>query len=194
MSMRIVKSLVKLDLEEQFLNGGALLALVSIFMPWISGEWLGGDTITYSGLGFYTSFLGFVIFFLLLFILLITLLPLAGGPVLVKKRHREFIRFIVTLQATVLVLASLSVLTKVTFEFSRTEVRFGIYLCLIGNLVALLYAFMGFQEYRKSQVQELFHHPEDQVPPSERKENVVPPPPPPPPPPPSAPEEHRLYP
>lgn len=194
MNMRILKSIVKLDLEEQFLNGGALVALVSLFLPWISGEWLGGDTITYSGLGFYTSFLGFVIFLLLLFILLITLLPLTGGPVLVKKRHREFIRFIVMLQTTVLVLASLSVLTKVTFEFSRMEVRFGIYLCLIGNLIALLYAFMGFQEYRKSQVHELFHHPEDQAPPNERKENAVPPPPPPPPPPPSAPEEHRLYP
>lgn len=193
MNMRILKSLVKLDLEEQFLNGGALIALLSLFLPWISGEWLGGDTITYSGFGFYTSFLGFVIFLLLLFILVITLLPLAGGPVLVKKRHREFIRFIVTLQTTVLVLASLSVLTKVTFEFSRMEVRFGIYLCLIGNLIALLYAFLGFQEYRKSQVHELFHHPEDQAPPSERKENAAVPPPPPPPPP-SAPEEHRLYP
>ncbi|MEK7590769.1 MAG: hypothetical protein AAB489_00995 [Patescibacteria group bacterium] len=193
MNARFVRNILKLELEEQILNGGALIGLIGVFLPWLSGEWLGGDAITYSGFGFYTSFLGFAVFFLLLFILGITVIPLAGGPVLIKRRYREFVRFAVALEATLLVLASLSVLTKVTFEFSRMEVRFGIYLCLIGNLVVLLYAFLRLQEQRKSQVQELFHHPEDQLLPS-AKETSVPPPPPPPPPPAPEPEEHRLYP
>jgi hypothetical protein len=82
---------------------------------------------------------------------------------------------------------------KVTFEFSRMEVRFGIYVTLIGSIVSLVYAFLRLSEQRKSLVQELFRHPEDQTLPEEQKETFIAPPPPPPPPPP-APEEHRLYP
>ena len=68
-------NILKLELEEQILNGGALIGLIGVFLPWLSGEWLGGDAITYSGFGFYTSFLGFAVFFLLLFILGITVIP-----------------------------------------------------------------------------------------------------------------------
>jgi len=194
MNARIVRNLLKLELEEQILNAGVLVGLVGVFFPWLSGEWLGGDSITYSGFGFYTSFLGIAIFLILLFILLITVVPLAGGPVIIKKRYREFVRFAAALQATILILAALSVLTKVTFEFSRMEVRFGIYVCLIGNLVTLLYASLRLQEQRRSQVQELFHHPEAPGQVTTAKESSVPPPPPPPPPPAPEPEEHRLYP
>ena len=193
MSSRALRHLLNLELEEQILNGGLLVAMVGIFCPWISGEWLGGDTITYSGFGFYTSFIGLLIFLLLLATLLMTVVPIAGGPVLIRKRHREPLRLALVAQSTILVLAALSVLMKVTFEFSRMEVRFGIYVSLIGSLVALFSSFLRFQEQRKSHVQELFHHPED-VSVSERKETVVPPPPPPPPPAAPAPEEHRLYP
>ena len=35
-----------------------LLAAFGVFLPWMSGDWLGGDSVTYSGFGFYTSYLG----------------------------------------------------------------------------------------------------------------------------------------
>lgn len=193
MASRIFRNILKLELEEQILNGGLIIAIVGLFCPWISGEWLGGDSILYSGFGFYTLILGYVIFFLLVFTFLVTAVPLAGGPVFIRRRHREVIRMVTIGLATVLVLAALSVLTLVIVEFQRMEVRFGIYVTLIGSLVSLFYAFLRFQEQRKSQVQELFRHPEDPGV-SERKETAVPPPPPPPPPPAPAPEDHRLYP
>ncbi len=192
-SSRFFRSLLNLELEERILNGGAILAAASVFLPWISGEWLGGDAVTYTGFGFYTSFLGLGIFLLNVFLLLLTLVPLVGGPVIVRKRHRELLRLLVSAQASVLILASLSVLTKVTFEFSRMEVRFGIYFCLVGNLVALFETCLRFIEQRRSAGQELFHHPEDSAP-VDHKETLVAPPPPPPPPPPPAAEEHPLYP
>lgn len=193
MHSRMLRNLQSLELEERILNAGAVVAAVSVFLPWMSGEWLGGDTLTFSGFGFYTSFLGFTIFLLNAFLLALTLVPLAGGPILIKKRHRELIRLLLSAEASLLVLACLSVLTKVTFEFSRMEVRFGIYFCLVGNLVTLFEAFLRFLEQRKTSVQELFHHPED-VGPLDRKETLTSVPPPPPPPPPPAPEEHPLYP
>jgi hypothetical protein len=187
-----LRKLTSLELEEQILNAGSLIAFIGVFLPWMGGEWLGGDTVTYSGVGFYTSFLGIGVMALHTFILVITLIPLTGGPVLIRRRHREVVRLAVTAAAALLVLAALSVLTKVTFEFSRMEIRFGIYVSLVGSLVAVLYAFLRFQEQRRSLVQELFHHPEDEGTPEERKETVTLTPPLPPPPRAPEPEEHRI--
>lgn len=194
MPSKFLRSILALELEERILNAAAVIAAASVFLPWMSGEWLGGDAVTYTGFGFYTSFLGLTVFLLNLALVLMTLVPLLGGPVLVRKRYREVLRLVISAQASVLVLAALSVLTKVTFEFSRMEVRFGIYFCLVGNLVALFETVLRFLEQRRSSAQELFHHPEDAESPVDRKESLTPVPPPPPPPPPPAPEEHPLYP
>ena len=192
MSSHLWRSFQNLDLEERILNAGALVAALSVFLPWISGEWLGGTAVTYSGFSFYTSFLGLAIFLLNIFIILLTLVPLIGGPVIVRKRYREMLRLIICAETSVLILAALSVLTKVTFDFAHMEVRFGIYFCLVGNLVALFEAFLRFLEQRRAAVHELFHHPEDAVIIDQKEPHATPPPPPPPPPP--APEEHPLYP
>lgn len=192
MSSRFFRKLTTLELEEQILNGGVLVSLIGVLLPWMGGEWLGGDNVTYTGLGFYTSFIGLGVFLLQAFVLLITIIPLTGGPVLIRRRHREVVRLSATALASILILTALSVLTKVTFEFSRMEIRFGIYVTLVGSLVATLYAHLRFQEQRKSSVQELFHHPEDMQQVPERNESAAIPPPPPPPRPPE-PEEHRLF-
>ncbi|MDO8649550.1 MAG: hypothetical protein Q7R81_07285 [Candidatus Peregrinibacteria bacterium] len=194
MSRRFLRGLAALELEEKILNGGAIFAIIGIFFPWIDGEWLSGTATTYSGFGFYTAFMGISIFLLHLFLLLITVIPLTGGPVIVRRRNREIVRVAASALVTILVLEALSVLTKVTADFTRMEVRFGVYITLIGSFVTLLYAYLRLLEQRKSQVQELFHHPEDPSIVNERKESNMPPPPPPPPPPPAEPEDHRLYP
>jgi hypothetical protein len=203
MSSRFLRNLSALDVEEKILNGSAAIAMLCVFFPWMSGEWLRSDTVgnsgynfqtSFSGFEFFTSFLGLTIFLLQAFIIAITLVPLVGGPVIVRKRYRELVRTSVATITTVLVLAALSVLTKVTFEFSRMEMRFGIYLTLIASIVTLIYAVLRLLEQKRTEVQELFHHPEDSARPDTREEPVGPPPPPPPPPPALEPEEHRLYP
>lgn len=194
MASRFLRSLQLLELEERILNGASLLALVGVFLPWISGEWLGGDTVTYSGLHFYTSFLGLTVLLLHIFILAITIIPLTGKQSFLKRRQKDVVRLCVAMLAAMLVLAALSVLMKVTFEFSRMEVRFGIYISLIGSIVTAIYSFIKYQEQRRQDVQDLFHHPEDStVLPGDRKDSALSTPPPPPPPPPLPPEEHHLH-
>lgn len=191
---RFLRSFSALDIEERILNAGALIAVVGVFLPWLSGEWLGGERMTYSALGFYVSFIGWAILLINLFLLLLTLSPALGGPIILRRRMREATRLFLSTQSTLLVLASLSVLTNVTFEFSRMEVRFGIYLTLVGSVVATLYSWLMFQQQRRHEPQEFFQHPEDRSPVTERRESTIPTPPPPPPPPPLYPEEHRLRP
>jgi len=128
MIRNFIKRVRALELEEQILNAGAFTALVGIFLPWTGGHMLGSDSVVYSGMGFYTSFIGIAIFLIHLFVLLITILPLTGGPTMIRRNQKEYVRLFFGAQATVLVIAALSVLAKVTFEFSRMEIRFGIML------------------------------------------------------------------
>ncbi len=190
---RLIKTVLSIELEERILTAGSFLAILGLFFPWISGDWPGGESVSYRGLGFFTSFLGVAILLFHIALLLIGLLPLLTGKPLVKKRYREFTRLCLTAQATIFVLACLSVLTKVTLEFTRMEVRYGVYVCLVGCLISLFEAIVRYVEQRKARAQEMFHHPEDAERPPE-KETFAPAPPPPPPPPAPAPEEHRLYP
>lgn len=186
-------ALVGLDLEERILNGATLAAIVFLFFPWLSGQFLGGDPVSYSGLQFYVSYIGAGILLLHLVILLITLLPLLGGPTIVRRAWKAIARLWLASQAAVLTLASLSVLTRVTYEFRGLNVRYGVYFSLVCSVIATLYAFLQWQEERRKEVHEVFHHPEDVThAPVQPEIRTQPAPPPPPPPPPLPPEEHNL--
>lgn len=174
MNMRLSRAIKRLDLEERLLNAGALVAIIGVFLPWIGGGWIGGEEVTYSGLGFFTAFLGWGILLLSLFTLLITLIPLMGGSELVRKDRSDVVRLFLMVQALVLTIAALSVFTRVTLEFSRMEIRFGVYTTLVGCVISTLYVFLRVQHGRRREVQELFHQPKGAnggFPPSEPEEH-----------------------
>ncbi len=183
---------VVLDLEERILNAATGISLVCLFFPWLSGQFLGGDPVSYSGLEFYVSYIGFFLLILQVGILAITFLPLFGGPQLVQRRWKATTRLCMAAAVVILILASLSVLARVTYEFRGLEIRYGVYFSLIGALIALLYAFLQWQEERRRDVQGVFHHPEDHHSTPAPELPRTQPPPPPPPPPPLEPEDHNL--
>lgn len=181
-----------LDLEERILHAGSFIAFIGTLLPWISGEWLGSDQIVSSGLGFLTAPFGWMVFLLNFALLLLTYVPLLGGKVLVRRSLLPVVRLLLSAESLILTFGTLATLINVTFEYSRMEVRFGIYISLIGSLVATLYSFLQWQQQRKRDVQELFHHPEQKAAPVEAA-TWRPTSPPPPPPPPLQPEEHHLH-
>jgi len=196
MLTNIRRSLTALDLEERILNGATLASLVFLFFPWLSGQFLGGDPVSYSGLQFYVSYIGTAILVMQVVILLITFLPILGGPSIVRRPLRSVVRLWLTIQVAVLTIASLSVMTRVTYEFRGLGIRYGVYFSLVCALIAALYAFLQWQEERRTEVQNTFHHPEDHGPTAApapvqdiRTQQT---PPPPPPPPPLQPEDHNL--
>lgn len=172
-----------LDLEEKILNAGSICAFVCVFFPWVGGEWLGGKVVTYTGLGFFTSFIGVAILLLHLYIILVTLIPLTGGPSLIQKSNKNAVRLLVALLASLLTIAVWSVLTKFTFEFSRLQIHFGLYGTLVGSLVATLYGFLQYQDSKKGIVQDLFSHDQGH---GQSTRDAVPPRSP-------DPEDHRMY-
>ena len=178
----LFRSICSLEIEEKILNVGACLALFGVFLPWFGGSWFGEPTV-WTGFGFYTSFVGLIIFLSHLFIILLTLLPMMGYQV-IRKSLRDILRLIISLECVMLTVVVWSVLTNVAFDHSQMEIRFGIYLTLVGSIVVSLYAFLRVQQKRKRQVEEIFHHTEDVAPLRERimDDSYSPPAPPPPPP------------
>lgn len=162
-----------LEIEEKILNLGSIVAIVGVFMPWFGGEWF-GESRVWTGFGFYTSFVGLMIFLAHLFTLSLTVLPILGYH-LVQTSSRHLLRFIIGLESVLLVVVVLSVLTNISFDFSQVEIRFGVYLTLVGSIVVALYAFLRMQQLRKKTVQQLFDHVEE----SPRASSHVPAPPPP---------------
>ena len=160
MIRKSIKNMAALDMEEQILNLGSFISVVSVFLPWVGGEWLGGETVTYSGFKFYTGYLGITIFLLQAFVLLLFVVPISGGPQLLRKSKKDIVRLIITCQATILSIAALSVITRATLEFTRMQIRFGFYLTIIGCLVSSLYSYLRFQDHRKKDVREMFHYPD----------------------------------
>ncbi|MBT3835087.1 hypothetical protein HOF56_02455 [Candidatus Peribacteria bacterium] len=194
-----IRSLKRLEIEEKILNIGSTFALIGVFMPWFGGEWF-GEVTTWSGFGFYTSFAGLLIFLSHTFVLALTVLPLLGYQV-IKTSFRDTIRMIVGLECILLVIVVWSVLTNIAFDRAQMEIRFGLYLSLVGSIIVSLYAFLKLQQEKKRNVQEFFHHPEDgdaDIQPIRGEESKnddvgedIPPPPPPPPP--AKPEEPKLF-
>ncbi len=183
-----------LELEEKVLHVGLVLCVLGLFAPWVGGQWVGEEQ-QWNGFGFHTGFIGHTVFAIAIFIVAMTLSPLLGGPVLVRKVIRNTVRFILCAVTSILLIASFTILFRLTSEVSGAEIRFGIYLSIAGSVLSTLYAFLKYDEQRKNEVHELFHHPDEQ----KRVVKVAPDlpdehrPPPPPPPSPMPVEDHSLF-
>ena len=157
-----LRALKHLEIEEKILNAGALAALIGVFMPWFGGEWF-GEPKMWNGFGFYTSFVGLLLFLAHIFIISVTILPILGYEI-IRPSLRDPLRFIIGVESVLLVVVVLSIFTNITFDFSQVEIRFGVYLTLVGSIVVSLYTFLRMQQQRKRTVKELFQHPEEQPP------------------------------
>lgn len=183
MPLYLKRLLTGLDLEDRILSVSSLFAFISVFLPWMSGQWLSEEGVSYSGVEFFTSYIGIVIALCTLTVCILTIVPAAGWQLPLKRRQRETLRVSLAALSAVLTLAALSVLINVTYDYTRMDIRFGIYGTFAGSIVSAFYAFWKLQEFRKNEPHEVFHHPEAEVVQEERRDVFASPPPPPPPPP-----------
>lgn len=192
---KLFRVLRSLELEEKVLHAGVGICLVGLFIPWLDGQRYGNSQ-QWNGFGFYTGFMGHAVLILELFIIAMTLSPLLGGPIIVRKISRNFVRMYLCSITSVLLVASFTILLRLTSEVSGAEIRFGIYVSILGSVLSTLYAFLKYDEQRKNEVRQLFHHPDEQQP---VKKKAIDPlmdedrPPPPPPPSPMPAEDHSLF-
>lgn len=186
-----------MELEEQILHAAVLVSALGVVLPWF-GEQQGSSSTLWTGFGFYTAYLGTAVFLLQMAIVALTLSPMLSGPILVRRRSRNYARLVMSVLGFVLLMATLSVLLRVTYESPSANIRFGIIVSIIGSGVGTLYSYLRYHQQMKSQVQELFHHPDEvsaiakRVTAKAAEEEAVLPPPPPPTPPPAEDHHHSL--
>lgn len=192
---RLIRVLKTMEIEEKILHAGILICIFGLFLPWIGGQWYGNNQ-QWNGFGFYTGYIGHMVFLLQGYALAITLSPVFSGPIIVRKENKNLVRLFTSTACLILLFASFTILLRLTSELSGAEIRFGIYVGIVGSSLSSLYAFMKYQEQKKNEIRELFHHPDEKqtVAPKIPEVNFEPEtPPPPPPPPPMPPEDHQLF-
>ncbi len=193
---KLLRILRAMELEEKVLHIGVLLCLFGLLLPWV-GVQLYGNIQQWGGFGYHTGYIGQAVFLIQIWLIAMTVSPLLNGPILVRKSRRNTVRLLLSGLCTCLILAAFTILLRLTFEVSGAEVRFGIYVAMVGSAVTTLYSLLRFQEEAQNQAQALFHHPDESaksVPKAKSEpavEDALPPPPPPPPQ--SPPEDHHLY-
>lgn len=193
---KLLRALRAMELEEKILNAGALFCIFTLFFPWLGGQGVDG-VLEWNGFDYYTGYMGHFVFLACLFILASAVSPMLGGPVLVRKSRRSYVRLVLTSLNTLLLVFCFTILLRYTWELSRAEIRFGIYFSIVSSAIATLYAWLSYQEEMKSRSGALFQHPDE----SAAKPKPAPEPevlheerPPMPPPPPLQPEDHQITP
>jgi hypothetical protein len=163
MNLRRIKHiLLRLSTEEKVLGIGALMVIVSAFMPWYSvASAVEQTVITQSGFSGDMGVIGFVVFLLTLISLAFLLadhihfrLPKFG------YRKEQIILFLMG-EAAFLSLLIIAVYTKRSFDYTNAELRFGVYLSLIGSAIGTFAAYAEIQKQQKKTAQDFFNNPED---------------------------------
>ncbi len=150
---RVKHMLLRLSPEQKIAGIGSLIVLASAFLPWYSVVFNFNEKgITESGFSGDLGVIGFVIFLLtgigLTFLMsehLYIKLPRFG----MKK---ENITMFLMGESAFLALLTLAVYTKRSLEYTNAELRFGLYLALIGSVLA---AFAQYAEMQKSQTKDV---------------------------------------
>ena len=163
MNLRRIKHMfLRLSPEERMAGIGAILVLVGAFLPWYSVVFSFNEKgVTESGFTGDLGVVGFVVF-------LLTLLSLAflmGSHLNFKLPHFGFHKDKIILfllgESAFLLLLTIAIYTKRSFEYTNAELRFGLYLALIGAFIGTFAAFAQIQKKQKKDVEEFFSHPEE---------------------------------
>ena len=158
---RIKHSLLRLSPEEKVIGLSGALVLFSTFMPWYSlVNIFEKKSLSQSGFSGDLGVIGFVVFLMVI----LALLVLVGEHLQFRIPYfgytKEKILLFLMGQSTFLVLLDIAIYTKRSFEYTSAELRFGIYLAMIGTFLGFFAAFAQTQKLKKREVEEFFEHPE----------------------------------
>lgn len=169
---RIKHTILRLSPEEKVIGLGSLLVIVATFLPWYSVVFSFDKKMeSFSGFAGDLGVIGFVSFLLVLLALLVLVGEHMGFKMPTFHYSKEQALFFLMGESAFLVLLMVAVYTKRSLEFTSAELRFGIYLALIGAFLGAFAAFSQIQKLRKQEVEAFFEHPEPVKPKPAKKES-----------------------
>lgn len=167
----------RLSPEEKVVGLGILITLIGLFLPWYSVVFAFDKTsASQSGFSGDLGVIGFIVFLMLI----IAALVLTGEYLYFRLPQfgysKEQILFFLMGEGAFLTLIAIAVYTKRSLEFTNAEIRFGIYMSLIGACLATFAAYAQMQKLKKKDVEAFFEHTEEPKPPKKshaKKEEPV---------------------
>ncbi|MBN2096640.1 hypothetical protein JW752_04590 [Candidatus Peregrinibacteria bacterium] len=169
---RIKHMLLRLSPEEKVAGIGAIIVLVSTFLPWFSIQFTSMEEgTTVSGFAGDLGVIGFVVFLLtgigtafLMADHLNLKLPRFGF------KKDQIILFLLG-ESAFLLLLTVAIYTKRSLEYTNAEMRFGLYAALIGAVAGTFATFAQTQKHQKKETEAFFSHEEEAA---EHKEETEP--------------------
>ncbi len=164
----------KLAFEERLIFGAHLATVIFCFFPWISVEPLYEDPYWNSAMAGSGALLGAFIFLLSLCVVLIF-----ADKILEAKRikipfNENYLFFVAGVEQLIFLILAWSVLIASVREFENAELRFGLLLCFLVQIVGLVASYLLNQNLHKKNTKDFFQHP-DKHPakkPEEKKEKI----------------------
>lgn len=157
---RIKYALLRLSPEEKVISVACIVVLAGTFMPWFSVALLDGKSSTLTGFDGSMGIIGFVVF---LFTAL-TLGFVLANHLKIKLPSfgykKEQINLFFLGESSFLLLLTIAMYTKESFEYSNAEIRFGLYGALAGAFLGTFAAFAQIQKQQKKNVESFFNHEE----------------------------------
>ncbi len=161
--------LLRLSTEEKVIGIGGLAVILSVFMPWYSVVLSFEKGVTESGFSGDLGVVGFVVFLLTL----ISLGFLMGDHLHFRLPRfgfgKEAIILFFSAESAFLLLLEVAIFTKRSLDYTNAEIRFGLYMALIGAVLATFAAFAQIQKLNKKEANAFFEHEPE---PLESKEEV----------------------
>ena len=159
---RIKHMLFRLSPEEKLAGIGAIIVLISCFLPWFSITFSSTEKSTaVSGFAGDLGVIGFVVF--LLTTMAITFLIAEHLNLRIPGfgfKKEQIVLFLMG-ESAFLLLLTIAVYTKRSFEYTNAELRFGLYAALIGAFAGTFAAFAQTQKSQKKETEAFFEHPEE---------------------------------
>ena len=159
---RIKHMLLRLSPEDKLAGVGAIIVLISCFLPWFSIVFSSAEKSTaVSGFAGDLGVIGFVVF--LLTAMAITFLTAEHLNLRIPSfgfKKEQIVLFLIG-ESAFLLLLTIAVYTKRSFEYTNAELRFGLYAALIGAFVGAFSAFAQTQKNQKKETEAFFEHPEE---------------------------------
>ncbi len=149
----------RMGLEEQMLFGAHITTIVACFLPWVSFDPLYGPSSYLTAFSGAIWLIGAFIFVLSLAAVVIFLDKLLEKHVIKLKVAESTILTGISLLSLILLICAWSVLRHVGQGYAGIEVRFGLALCLIAQITALVSLWLQEKNSNKSQTQEFFQLP-----------------------------------
>ena len=154
--------LFRLSIEEKVLGIGAITVLVGTFLPWHSTMFNYKEkAITTSGFAGDLGVIGFIVFILTA----MTLFYLMSDNMNIKipsfGHKKDKINLFLIGQSAFLLLLTIAIYTKRSIDYTNAEIRFGLYISLIGACIGAFASFAQIQKSNKKDVQEFFDHSEE---------------------------------